>query len=110
PRPGVRSIVARLPEGVTYSAGDHVAAFAKNDPELVEWALRCLRVPREQVVRLRTGGATHLPVDTPVTAGLLLTEFAELQEVATRSDLAALAEQTRCPWTRGQLAELEASY
>ncbi|WP_246609542.1 bifunctional cytochrome P450/NADPH--P450 reductase [Nonomuraea rhizosphaerae] len=110
PRPGVRSIVARLPEGVTYSAGDHVAVFAKNDAELVEWALRCLRVPREQVVRLRASGTTHLPVDTPVTAGLLLTEFAELQEVATRSDLEALGAHTGCPWTKGQLAELAASY
>ncbi|WP_188186697.1 bifunctional cytochrome P450/NADPH--P450 reductase [Nonomuraea sp. SYSU D8015] len=110
PRPGVRSIVARLPEGVTYEAGDHVAVFAKNDPELVEWALRCLRVPREQVVRLRAAGVTHLPVDTPVTAGLLLTEFAELQEVATRADLEALAAHTACPWTRGQLAELTAAY
>ncbi|MEV4114568.1 cytochrome P450 [Nonomuraea sp. NPDC049695] len=110
PRPGVRSIVARLPEGVTYSAGDHVAVFAKNDPELVEWALRCLRVPREQVVRLRAAGSTHLPVDTPVTAGLLLTEFAELQDVATRADIEALAAHTACPWTRGQLAELTENY
>ncbi|QFY08665.1 cytochrome P450 [Nonomuraea phyllanthi] len=110
PRPGVRSIVARLPEGVTYAAGDHVAVFAKNDPELVEWALRCLRVPREQVVRLRAAGSTHLPVDTPVTAGLLLTEFAELQEVATRADLEALAAHTECPWTRGQLDGLTAAY
>ncbi|MGW4794381.1 bifunctional cytochrome P450/NADPH--P450 reductase [Nonomuraea sp. NPDC004297] len=110
PRPGARSIVARLPEGVTYSAGDHVAVFAKNDPELVEWALRCLRVPREQVVRLRAAGATHLPVDTPVTAGLLLTEFAELQEVATRADLEALAAHTACPWTKGRLAGMTADY
>ncbi|MFG1695402.1 bifunctional cytochrome P450/NADPH--P450 reductase [Nonomuraea sp. NPDC049309] len=110
PRPGVRSIVARLPEGVTYTAGDHIAVFAKNDPELVEWALRCLRVPREQVVRLHADGATHLPVGTPVTAGLLLTEFAELQQVATRSDLEALAAHTDCPWTKRQLAELTASY
>ncbi|MCK2216050.1 cytochrome P450 [Actinomadura sp. ATCC 31491] len=110
PRPGVRSIVARLPEGVTYEAGDHLAVFAKNDPELVEWALRCLRVPRDQVVRLRAEGATHLPVDTPVTAGLLLAEFAELQEVATRADLEALSAHTGCPWTRRQLAELSANY
>ncbi len=110
PRPGVRSIVAELPPGATYTAGDHLAVFAKNDPELVEWALRCLRVPREQVVRLRARGTTHLPVDTPVTAGLLLTEFAELQEVATRSDLSTLAGQTECPWTRGRLADLEAAY
>ncbi|MCG5216006.1 bifunctional cytochrome P450/NADPH--P450 reductase [Streptosporangium soli] len=110
PRPGVRSIVAALPEGVTYTAGDHLATFAKNDPALVDWALRCLRVPRDQVVRLRARGATHLPVDTPVTAGLLLTEFAELQEVATRADLATLAEHTGCPWTRGELAALAEDY
>lgn len=110
PRAGVRTIVAALPEGVTYSAGDHLAVFAKNDPELVEWALHCLRVPRDQVVRLRARGATHLPVDTPVTAGLLLSEFAELQEVATRSDLAALAAHTACPWTGGQLAALTENY
>ncbi|MEV6986209.1 cytochrome P450 [Sphaerisporangium sp. NPDC051017] len=110
PRPGVRSIVAELPEGTAYTAGDHLAVFAKNDPELVEWALRCLHVPRDQIVRLRARGATHLPVDTPVTAGLLLSEFAELQEVATRSDLAVLAGQTDCPWTRGRLADLEAAY
>ncbi|WP_336205160.1 bifunctional cytochrome P450/NADPH--P450 reductase [Nonomuraea sp. LPB2021202275-12-8] len=110
PRPGVRSIVATLPEGVTYSAGDHLAVFAKNDPELVEWALRLLRVPRDQVVRLRARGGTHLPVDTPVTAGLLLTEFAELQEVATRADLETLAAHTGCPWTSGQLATLAADY
>ncbi|MFD1931099.1 bifunctional cytochrome P450/NADPH--P450 reductase [Nonomuraea mangrovi] len=110
PRPGVRSIVAELPEGVAYEPGDHLAVFAKNDPELVEWALRTLRVPRDQVVRLRAHGPTHLPVDTPVTAGLLLTEFAELQEVATRADLDALAAHTACPWTTGQLAELSATY
>ncbi|GLW10374.1 NADPH--cytochrome P450 reductase [Microtetraspora sp. NBRC 13810] len=110
PRPGVRSIVAELPEGVTYSAGDHLAVFAKNDPELVAWALRCLRVPRDQVVRLRARGATHLPVETPVTAELLLSEFAELQEVATRADLAALAEHTGCPWTTGELDRLGADY
>jgi cytochrome P450/NADPH-cytochrome P450 reductase len=110
PRPGVRSIVAELPEGVTYHAGDHLAVFAKNDPELVTWALRCLRVPRERVVRLRAAAATHLPVGQPVTAGLLLTEFAELQEVATRADLDTLAAHTSCPWTRGQLAALAAAY
>ncbi len=83
-------------------------SFAKNDWELAEWALRCLRVPRDQVVR--ACGATRLPVDTPVTAGLLLSEFAELQEAATCSDLAMPAGATECPWTRRQLAELENDY
>ncbi|GAB3213704.1 bifunctional P-450/NADPH--P450 reductase [Marinactinospora endophytica] len=107
PRPGVRSIVAELPEGTAYTAGDHLAVFAKNDPTAVERALRLLRIPREQVVRLRAEGSSHLPLDTPVTAGLLLSEFVELQETATRADLETLAAHTACPWTRGELARLD---
>jgi cytochrome P450/NADPH-cytochrome P450 reductase len=38
-----------------------------------------------------------------VTAGLLLTDFLELQDVATRSQMQLLAEHTQCPWTRPQL-------
>ncbi|MFD0899769.1 bifunctional cytochrome P450/NADPH--P450 reductase [Actinomadura sediminis] len=110
PRPGVRSIVAALPEGVSYAAGDHLAVFPKNDPDQVERALRLLGVPRNRVVRLRARGATHLPVDTPVTAGLLLSEFAELQEPATRADLETFAAHTECPHTRRQLAALADAY
>ncbi|WP_030170128.1 bifunctional cytochrome P450/NADPH--P450 reductase [Spirillospora albida] len=110
PRPGVRSIVAALPDGVTYTAGDHLAVFAKNDPEQVQRALHLLSVPRDQVVRLRARGTTHLPVDTPITAGLLLTEFTELQEPATRSDLETLTAHTECPHTRGRLAALADTY
>ncbi|GLW98618.1 NADPH--cytochrome P450 reductase [Microtetraspora sp. NBRC 16547] len=109
PRPGVRSIVAELPEGVTYDAGNHLAVYAKNDPELVAWAMRCLRLPAGQVVRLSQDGerSTHLPLGVPVPTELLLAEFVELQEVATRSDLETLASFTECPWTRGELARLE---
>jgi cytochrome P450/NADPH-cytochrome P450 reductase len=42
-------------------------------------------------------------VGTPVTAGLLFTEFVELQDVATRSQIQTLAGHTECPWTRPQL-------
>ncbi|WP_241387450.1 bifunctional cytochrome P450/NADPH--P450 reductase [Rhodococcus sp. CH91] len=110
PRPGVRSIVAALPEGVSYAAGDHLAVFARNDPEHVRRALHLLRVPHDQVVRLRARGATHLPVGTPVTAGLLLTDFVELQEPATRSDLETLTAYTSCPDTRDRLTALGHAY
>jgi cytochrome P450/NADPH-cytochrome P450 reductase len=110
PRPGVRSIVAELPDDVPYAAGDHLAVFARNEPEQVQRALHLLRSSHNEVVRLRTRGTTHLPVDTPVTPGLLLTEFSELQEPATRSDLETLAAHTRCPDTLRQLTALADSY
>ncbi|MEH0841192.1 cytochrome P450 [Micromonospora sp. CPCC 205711] len=106
PRPQALSITVELPDGVGYETGNHLAVFGKNDPELVTRALRLLRVPRDQVVRLRRADASsgaHLPIDQPVTAELLLTEFVELQEVASRTHLRALAEHTQCPWTTGQL-------
>nr|BFE70102.1 hypothetical protein GCM10020092_034030 [Actinoplanes digitatis] len=106
PRPGVKALTALLPEGVSYTAGDHLAVYAKNDPELVTWALHTLRVPHDQVVRLAQDGErrTSLPIGVPVSAQLLLTDFVELQEPVTRSQLAVLAGYTRCPWTTGQLA------
>ncbi|MFE9880871.1 cytochrome P450 [Streptomyces sp. NPDC005784] len=105
PRPSAKSITIELPEGVTYDTGNHLAVFAKNEPALVDRALARLGVDRDQVLRLNqpAGGRTHLPVGTPVTAGLLLSEFLELQDVATRSQIQTLAEYTQCPWTRPQL-------
>ncbi|MYV39957.1 cytochrome P450 [Streptomyces sp. SID1328] len=105
PRPSAKSITVELPDGVTYDTGNHLAVFAKNDPALVYRALARLDVEYDQVLRLDqpSGGRTHLPVGVPVTAGLLLTEFLELQDVATRAQVKALAEHTPCPWTRPQL-------
>ncbi|MFJ9352311.1 cytochrome P450 [Streptomyces sp. NPDC101237] len=105
PRPSAKSVTFELPEGVTYATGNHLAVFAKNEPALVNRALRRLGVEYDQVLRLDlpAGGRTHLPVGVPVTAGILLTEFLELQDVATRSQIQTLAEYTECPWTRPQL-------
>ncbi|MFF3876459.1 cytochrome P450 [Streptomyces sp. NPDC001978] len=105
PRPAAKSITIELPEGVTYDTGNHLAVFAKNESALVNRALARLGVDRDQVLRLDqpAGGRTHLPVGTPVTAGLLFTEFVELQDVATRSQIQTLAGHTQCPWTRPQL-------
>ncbi|MFB7225007.1 cytochrome P450 [Streptomyces sp. NPDC056227] len=105
PRPSAKSITIELPESATYDTGNHLAVFAKNEPVLVNRALTRLGVDRDQVLRLDqpAGGRTHLPVGTAVTAGLLLTEFLELQDVATRTQVRILAEHTECPWTRPQL-------
>jgi cytochrome P450/NADPH-cytochrome P450 reductase len=112
PRPGALSISVQLPDGVGYATGNHLAVFAKNEPELVARSLRTLRTPPGRVIRLSQDGdrRTHLPVGVPVTAELLLTEFVELQEVATRAQLAILAEHTGCPWTTRQLAVLGDAY
>ncbi|WP_369251186.1 cytochrome P450 [Streptomyces sp. R41] len=119
PRPAAKSITIELPDGVTYDTGNHLAVFAKNERALVNRALTRLGVESNQVLRLDqpAGGRTHLPVGVPVSAGILLTEFLELQDVATRAQIQTLAEHTECPWTRPQLqayvadtAEAEEAY
>ncbi|MGW0820993.1 bifunctional cytochrome P450/NADPH--P450 reductase [Streptomyces sp. NPDC002845] len=106
PRPSARSITVELPEGVDYGTGNHLAVLAKNDPALVARTLDRLGVDRDQMLRLDQAdpsGRTHLPVGVPVTAELLLAQFLELQDVATRSQIRTLSQHTPCPWTRPQL-------
>ncbi|MBB5234744.1 cytochrome P450/NADPH-cytochrome P450 reductase [Deinococcus budaensis] len=105
PRPSTKAITFELPEGVTYDTGDHIAVFAKNGPRLVEWAAGQLRLKPSQVVRLRQNGTrrSHLPLNTPVTVEVLLSEFVELQDVATRAHIETLLAHTGCPWTTRQL-------
>ncbi|MFD1275680.1 hypothetical protein ACFQ51_40980 [Streptomyces kaempferi] len=52
PRPAAKSITVELPDGVTYDTGNHLAVFAKNEPQLVNRALARLGVDRDQVLRL----------------------------------------------------------
>ncbi len=52
PRPAAKSITIELPDGVTYDTGNHLAVFAKNEPQLVDRVLARLGVDRDQVLRL----------------------------------------------------------
>src|SRR5205823_13809099 len=45
----------------------------------------------------------QLPVGEPVSVGRLLTDFVELQQVATRKQIQIMSEHTRCPVTKPKL-------
>ena len=47
-----------------------------------------------------------MPVDNAVSVGRLLTEFVELQQVATRKQIQIMSEHTRCPMTKPKLEAL----
>jgi cytochrome P450/NADPH-cytochrome P450 reductase len=47
-----------------------------------------------------------LPVGEAVSVGQLLTDFVELQQVATRKQIQSMAEHTRCPVTKPKLLAL----
>lgn len=101
-----RHVEIALPEGATYRAGDYLAVLPTNPPALVDRALTRfgLHDDTQVVLRAESGTATSLPVNTPVTAGELLSSWVELVQPATRRQVGLLAASTACPPDRDALA------
>ncbi|GAA2300574.1 bifunctional P-450/NADPH--P450 reductase [Streptomyces hawaiiensis] len=103
-----RFLRLRLPDGVTYRTGDHLAVLPRNPAALVQRVADRFGLDLDRTVRLkaRRRSRNALPVDRPLTLRRLLTDFVELQDTATREQVAVLAEHTACPPERRPLAEL----
>ncbi|MHA7962033.1 bifunctional cytochrome P450/NADPH--P450 reductase [Streptomyces sp. L500] len=106
-----RFLRLRLPEGVTYRTGDHLAVLPRNPDALVRRVADRFGLDLDRTVRLhaRRRGVNTLPIDRPLTLRRLLTDFVELQDPATREQVAVLAEHTGCPPEKRPLAELAAA-
>lgn len=102
-----RHIEFALPAGMTYRAGDYLAILARNPDELVHRALRRFGLAADTMVVLdRAAAATGLPVGHPISCEELLSNYVELAQPATRSQVALLAASTRCPPERAELETL----
>jgi cytochrome P450/NADPH-cytochrome P450 reductase len=77
----------------------------RNDPTLVDHVARRFGfLPADQIrLQVSEGRRAQLPVGEAVSVGRLLTEFVELQQVATRKQIQIMSEQTRCPVTKPKL-------
>jgi cytochrome P450/NADPH-cytochrome P450 reductase len=61
-------------------------------------------VPSDQIrLQVAEGRRAQLPVGDSVSVGRLLSEFVELQQVATRKQIQIMSENTRCPVTKPKL-------
>jgi cytochrome P450/NADPH-cytochrome P450 reductase len=100
-----RHIEVQLPSGIAYRVGDHLSVVPRNDPTLVDAVARRFGFQSADQIRLQVaeGRRAQLPVGEAVSVGRLLTEFVELQQVATRKQLQIMSEQTRCPVTKPKL-------
>jgi cytochrome P450/NADPH-cytochrome P450 reductase len=103
-----RHIEIALPEGRGYRAGDHLAVAPRNDAALVAAVAERFDLKPESAIRLdaAAGRRPLLPVGVAVSVGKLLTDFVEIQSVATRKHVETLAEHTRCPVTKPKLQAL----
>lgn len=108
PRASTRFIRLKLPEGVGYRAGDHIAVYARNRPALVDRALARLGLAGEAQVEIGGQGSRfrHLPLGSTVTVRQLLTDFVELQDPAPRRALEVIAAHTTCPNSQAALDRL----
>ena len=100
-----RHIEVQLPPGVTYRVGDHLSVVPRNDPALVDSVARRFGfLPADQIrLQVAEGRRAQLPVGDAVSVGRLLTDFVELQQVATRKQIQIMSEHTRCPVTKPKL-------
>ncbi len=100
-----RHIEVELPAGKTYRVGDHLSVVPRNDPTLVDAVSRRFGfLPADQIrLQIPEGRRAQLPVGEAITVGRLLTDFVELQQVATRKQIQIMSEQTRCPVTKPKL-------
>jgi cytochrome P450 / NADPH-cytochrome P450 reductase len=100
-----RHIEVQLPPRASYRVGDHLSVVPRNDPALVDSVARRFGfLPSDQIrLQVADGRRAQLPVGEAVSVGRLLTDFVELQQVATRKQIQILSEHTRCPVTKPKL-------
>ena len=100
-----RHIEVQLPPNLGYRVGDHLSVVPRNDPVLVDAVARRFGfLPADQIkLQVAEGRRAQLPTGDAVSVGRLLTEFVELQQVATRKQLQIMSEHTRCPVTKPKL-------
>src|SRR5438105_11758861 len=100
-----RHIEVQLPPGITYRVGDHLSVVPRNDPALVDSVARRFGfLPGDQIrLQVAEGRRAQLPVGDAVSVGRLLTDFVELQQVATRKQIQITPEHTRRPVTQPKL-------
>lgn len=104
----VRHIEITLPAGTSYAAGDHLGVLPRNDVALVNRVLARFGLDGGQYVTLTAAGAapTHLPVGEPYPLLGILAGCVELQDVASRAGLTAMAEHLPEGSARDTLAGL----
>ncbi len=106
-RRSVRSGTSRsgCPAGTTYQAGDHLGVLPRNGIDTIRRVMARFGLDAGQYVTIipNSGTHTHLPIEEPTPLLGVLGSCVELQDVATRDDVAVLARHTDDPQQKAAL-------
>ncbi|MEU7814489.1 cytochrome P450 [Pseudonocardia sp. NPDC049154] len=104
----VRHLEIALPTGTTYAAGDHLGVLPRNAMSVVNRVIARFGLDGGQYATLTATGATptHLPIGEPYPLLGILAGSVELQDVASRAGLAAMAAHMPEGAARDELADL----
>jgi cytochrome P450 / NADPH-cytochrome P450 reductase len=101
-----RHIELELPAGMEYQTGDHLGVLPRNNVDVIRRVMARFGLDAGTYVTINpTGGGTytHLPLGEPAPLLGILGACVELQDVASRSDLAVLARYATDPDEAAQL-------
>ena len=102
-----RHVEIALPAGTTYQAGDHLGVLPRNGIDLIRRVMARFGLDAGQYLTIipNSGSHTHLPIDEPAPLLGVLASCVELQDVATRDDIATLADHTDDPAQQAALRD-----
>ena len=89
---------------MTYQAGDHLGVLPRNGFDTIRRVMARFGLDAGQYLTIipNSGTHTHLPIDEPTPLLGVLGSCVELQDVATRDDVAVLARHTDDPRAEGR--------
>jgi cytochrome P450/NADPH-cytochrome P450 reductase len=108
PERSTRHIEISLPPGTSYETGDHLGVLPRNDVGLIQRVIRHFKLDAGMymVITADGGTPTHLPVAEPTPLLGVLACCVELQDVASREDIALMAGYTEDGQQRQELQAL----
>ncbi|WP_181782143.1 bifunctional cytochrome P450/NADPH--P450 reductase [Pseudonocardia pini] len=103
-----RHVEIALPPGLEYSTGDHLGVLPRNGWPIIRRVIARFGLDAGTYLTISQAGSsyTHLPIDEPAPLLGILGSCVELQDVASRSDIAVLAGYTSDPVQREELLGL----
>lgn len=110
-----RHLEIKLPAGITYKAGDHLAVFPSNPVALVAFTIaRCGLTSDTQILinalQPEWASQTEIPFGIPICVADILENYVDLAGPVTQGDLKAWAKAANCPPDQERIAAWLANF